>query len=71
MNMKKVSWFFIGNKELSVIRADGVCEVRVHIRIHISFSLEHLECDAPIRMLKTRPIQLDLNYTRRIVESNN
>src|SRR6218665_1715931 len=35
-NMKKVSWFFIRNKDLSVIRAVGVCEVRVHIRIDIS-----------------------------------
>ena len=42
MNMKKVLWFFIGNKDLSVIRADGVFQVRVHIRIHISFSLESI-----------------------------
>src|SRR6218665_510962 len=34
-NMKKVSWFFFGNKDLSVIRADGVFQVRVNIRIHI------------------------------------
>ena len=38
-NMKKVPWFFFGNKDLSVIPADGVFQVRVHIRIHISFSL--------------------------------
>src|SRR6218665_1209505 len=41
-NMKKVPWFFIGNKNLSVIRADGVFQVRVHIRIHISFPLHNL-----------------------------
>jgi len=31
----------IGNKDLSVILADGVCQVRVHIRIRSVFIGEH------------------------------
>ena len=34
-NMQRVPWLFVRNKDLSVIRADGVRQVRVHIRIHI------------------------------------
>ena len=68
-NMKKVPWFFIGNKDLSVIRADGVFQVRprVHIRIHIVFNGEHLEYE----WCRQDIIQLDLYCAkRRIVESN-
>src|SRR6218665_3721659 len=72
-NMKKVPWFFIGNKNLSVIRADSVFQVRVRIRIHISFllntSIWNMICQS--EWCRQDLIQLDLYCTRRrIVESN-
>src|SRR6218665_667350 len=66
-NMKKVPWFFFGNKDLSAIGADGVFQVRVHIRIHISFSLgEHTSIWNMMRQsewCRQDLIQLDLYCT--------